>query len=138
MKDPVEIRGISPLPHRLGTEMSNKNTLATSPTNPKINTFLFIVTPVYSLSSGRCFNTFSTHYLGRVCLSNAASWMIKKKEGLGALHPLLDAENGGDLPLVVEDLGDRDHQVGLLGLLAQEPVHLLCEDLLGQIVQLFK
>lgn len=46
---------------------------------------------------------------------------------LGSLHPLLDAEDGGDLPLVVKYLGDGQHQIVLLGSLALEPVHLLGE-----------
>ncbi len=68
MKDPVEIRGISPLPHRLGIEISGTNKLATSPINPNIKNFLFIGTPVYSPSSDRCFNMFSTYYLGAFVL----------------------------------------------------------------------
>jgi len=52
MKDPVEIRGISALPHGLGTEISGTNKLATSPINPNIKNLLFMGTPVHSPSSG--------------------------------------------------------------------------------------
>jgi hypothetical protein len=70
MKDPVEMRGISPLPHRLGAEISGTNKPATSPSNPNIKNFLFMWTPDYPPSSGRRFNTFSIHYLGARVLEN--------------------------------------------------------------------
>lgn len=47
MKDPVEIIGIFPLPHRLGTWISGTNKVATSPINPNTTNLLFM-RPLFS------------------------------------------------------------------------------------------
>ena len=52
---------------------------------------------------------------------------------LGALHPILDAQDGSDLSLVAVDFADAEHQVGFLGLHPGEAVHLLREVLGGEL-----